>query len=322
MVTNSESVASAPATVTISTYNTVPVAEPGPDQAIVRIGTNVQLDGSRSYDVDGDPVTYSWTFVSKPASSAAYLTSGTTVSPTFVADVRGTYILQLVVSDPWAASPPKTVTVSFDNVAPVANAGTGQLVKMGDLVTVDASGSWDANLDSLSYQWSIVTIPPGSLAALANPAAVKTTFVPDQPGTYGVQLIVNDGFLNSDPSTVQIQVTAILGDPLITLLSDAITLIGSLDPLDFRNSNLQNSLINKLQAVMSAIQSRDYDDAVGKLQSDLVGKTDGCAVSGVPDKNDWILTCGAQRLVYTTLVTIIEQLKSFVVSCGPVKTQQ
>ena len=240
------------------------------------------------------------------------LNSATTATPTFVADIQSSYVVQLVVSDPLVASTPKTLTVSFSNVKPAANAGTGQIATVGDLVTVNGSGSSDANFDPLTYQWSFATMPPNSFATLANPTAVQAAFVPDQPGTYGVQLFVNDGLIDSDPSTVQIHVTTGLDNPLVTLLRDEITLIGSLDSLVFKNRNLQNSLINKLQAVMSAIQSDDYDDADRKLRMDVVGKTDGCALSGEPDKNDWIFTCETQQVVYTSLMNIITRITELI----------
>ena len=165
-------------------------------------------------------------------------------------------------------------------------------------------------------------MPPNSIATFANNTAVQATFVPDQPGTYVVQLIVSDGFVNSDPSTVSIQASCSIAtaaacfqpcgcsdDTLLTLVRDEITLIDSLGPLVFKNSNLQKSLINKLQAVMSAIQSDDYQDAASKLQNDVMGKTDGCTVSGAPDKNDWIITCDAQQEVYEKLLKMISRIK-------------
>ncbi len=103
--------------------------------------------------------------------------------------------------------------------------------------------------------------------------------------------------------------TAVLDDPLLTLVRDAIALIRSLDPLVLRNDNLQNKLINQLQAVMNAIQSDSHDTAVRKLQKNVVGKTDGCAESGEPDKNDWIVTCEAQQDVYASLMNLIAQIK-------------
>jgi hypothetical protein len=48
---------------------------------------------------------------------------GAQVFPSFVADVYGSYVVQLVVSDNWASSAPDTVTVGFENLKPVADAG-------------------------------------------------------------------------------------------------------------------------------------------------------------------------------------------------------
>jgi hypothetical protein len=45
--------------------NVPPVADAGPDQT-VDVTTNVQLDGSGSYDYDGDPLTYAWSVLARP----------------------------------------------------------------------------------------------------------------------------------------------------------------------------------------------------------------------------------------------------------------
>ena len=124
-LTVSNGTASDSATVVISTVSTPPVANAGPNQAVT-LGTTVRLDGSKSSDTDGNPLTYSWTLISIPATSTATLSNSRSVNPTFVADVPGSYIAQLVVNDGNSSSLPSTVMVTTANTAPVANAGPNQ----------------------------------------------------------------------------------------------------------------------------------------------------------------------------------------------------
>jgi hypothetical protein len=52
-----------------------------------------------------------------------------------------------------------------------------------------------------------------------------------------------------------------------------------------------------------------YQDALNKLKNDILQKTDGCAETGQPDKNDWILTCEDQEKVYPLVLRAIELLE-------------
>jgi chitinase len=90
--------------------NNVPVANAGPDQT-VDVDDVVTLTGAGSFDVNGNPLTYAWTLTTKPEGSTAALTGATTVSPTFTADLAGTYVASLVVNDGIANSAPDTVSV-------------------------------------------------------------------------------------------------------------------------------------------------------------------------------------------------------------------
>src|SRR3989344_8626546 len=78
--------------------NAAPNADAGPDQN-VSVGALVNLDGSASSDPDNDPLTYSWSFNSKPGGSTATISNPNSVSPTFIADKVGTYNVSLTVSD-------------------------------------------------------------------------------------------------------------------------------------------------------------------------------------------------------------------------------
>lgn len=203
LVVNNGVFNSAPVTVTITTLNSPPVANAGPDQSVT-VHTTVQLDGSRSSDVDGDLITYSWSFISTPSGSNAVLLNATTVNPTFVSDVKGDYAVQLIVNDGFQNSSPATVTISTINSPPVANAGPNQTITVTGTVQLDGSGSTDVEGDAITYSWSFLSVPSGSEAKLSNPNAVNPTFVADVLGTYVAQLIVNDGTVNGTPATVTI----------------------------------------------------------------------------------------------------------------------
>src|ERR1039458_4889662 len=59
----------------------------------------------------------------------------------------------------------------------------------------------------LTYQWSLINRPPNSMAVLSSTSVAKPTFVADLPGLYTAQLVVNNTFLSSPPSTVNITTT-------------------------------------------------------------------------------------------------------------------
>jgi YVTN family beta-propeller protein len=277
VVTNAAGLSSEPSKVTIGTLNSPPMADAGPDQAVNVIGTVVQLDGSHSYDPDGDPITYQWAIHSKPPGSNASLTGAATAKPNFVADAYGDYSIQLVVTDSHgAASTPAAVTVSSVNVGPVADAGVSQSTIVGQTVTLNGSGSSDANGDPLTYKWSVTSAPSGSQAAISNATAQIASFVPDAPGTFVVQLIVNDGLVDSLPATAQVEAIS-LQTKVTQDIKNLQKVIADLAPSAFKNPNMQNALLNKLNAVIGSIAAKNYSDALGQLQNDILGKTDGCA---------------------------------------------
>jgi len=79
-----------------ATYNEL-TAVPGPMSG-VRVGGVATLDGSRSSTTSTEPLSYSWSFSNKPDDSTAVLQGATTATPSFTADVRGVYMVQLLVS--------------------------------------------------------------------------------------------------------------------------------------------------------------------------------------------------------------------------------
>ena len=171
--------ASDPDEVRISTTNSAPVGASGPDQKIAA-GQTVILRLEALSDVDGDLLDErDWTFVSRPPGSQAAFEPNK--NRRFVADVAGTYVLQRMVDDGLLEGAPETLIVTTnDNLRPVADAGPDQTVAPESRVDLRGAGSSDVDAEPdpanpedsrLTYRWALTTLPPGSAAALSDPAA-------------------------------------------------------------------------------------------------------------------------------------------------------
>jgi len=94
--------------------NSIPVADAGPDQIGVAAGA-IRLDGSASYDPDGDPLTFEWNQIAGPAVS---LSGKNTATAGFTAAEGQSYRFRLTVKDPQGAAAHATVLVT--TAAPAA----------------------------------------------------------------------------------------------------------------------------------------------------------------------------------------------------------
>ncbi|MBN2034532.1 MAG: hypothetical protein JW836_14760 [Deltaproteobacteria bacterium] len=218
--------------IALQRLNNAPVADAGPDQTAY-IGETVTLDGSGSSDMDGNALTYSWSLTA-PEGSNASLSDATAVRPTFVMDVAGTYVAQLIVSDGYLSSDPYTIIINWENSRPVANAGPDQTAYIGQTVTLDGSRSSDVDGDRLTYSWMLIYVPEGSNAVLSVPTIMNPTFILDRRGTYVAELTVHDGFLRSEPDRVIINWEN--SRPVANAGPDQTRLVGETVTLDHRFS--------------------------------------------------------------------------------------
>ncbi|SMF94047.1 REJ domain-containing protein [Methylomagnum ishizawai] len=184
-----------------------PTAVPGPDQSPA-LGDTVTLDGSGSTDPRGLALRYAWSIAAAPTGSTASLSDPASAQPSLTPDQPGSYQIRLLVTDGNAASDPTTLTLTVASPPPVADAGGDQTAGIGDTVYLDGTNSYDPEDADLGYRWTFTQKPQGSQASLADADTDSPSFVADQAGTYQVQLIVNNGAMDSAPALANIVVSA------------------------------------------------------------------------------------------------------------------
>jgi hypothetical protein len=100
-----------------------------------------------------------------------------------------------------------SITVTPVNDPPVANAGADQAARTNNIVSLNGSGSSDIDGNTLTYRWAFSSVPAHSKAAFDSSTSVAPNFKADKAGTYVINLIVNDGTVDSVADSVTITVT-------------------------------------------------------------------------------------------------------------------
>ena len=180
-----------------------------PDQNATN-GSAFSLDVASYFSGTETPFTYSLQAGTLPTGLSL---SGSVISGTPTVDEvqSGVVIRATDTATNTADTNSFSITVSSTpNTAPVADAGVDQSVTEGDTVTLNGTGSTDADGDPISYQW---TQTAGTTVTLSSTTAAQPTFTAPTPATdpetLTFQLVVNDGTDPSTPDTVDIVVAAL-----------------------------------------------------------------------------------------------------------------
>jgi hypothetical protein len=238
-------------TVTASISNSAPVANAGTKQTVVYGATStVTLDGTYSTDADNNQIFYKWTLMQKPTGSSAALVGDTKARPTFIADVAGDYVVQLVVNDGSVDSLPSSVivTATRENRAPTANAGEDKNVTKNTAVTLDGTSSLDPDFDTLTYKWSWMSYPSTTVPTLVatgytdTSTSPKPSFTPTVVGTYVLTLTVSDGKLSSTADAITVTVSDTNNVPVAAAGADQNVLVSAVVTLNGTGSTDQDKL--------------------------------------------------------------------------------
>lgn len=108
---------------------------------------SITLSASESFDQDGDILSFSWDLGDGTFAEGREITH--------YYNAAGSYPILLTVDDGHNLSNSSTTVqvIVKINSAPIANAGMDEIICTGDIITLDASKSYDADGDLLKYEW-------------------------------------------------------------------------------------------------------------------------------------------------------------------------
>jgi hypothetical protein len=205
-------------------FNVPPVANAGPDQSGLSVGTTATLDATGSTDANLDDLSYTWEQTGGPT---VELSDVHAAKPTFTTPATGPTTLTFAVTvDDGFAGGTDTDSVDVNVIAnqnPVPNPGPNQTGRTsGSTVTLDASGSTDPDGHALTYTWQQASGVPVNLSDIH---AEKPTFVvppaPDfvYPHSITFNVTAQDAFGGEATSTTPVSIQVVRTTPSITAVT-------------------------------------------------------------------------------------------------------
>ncbi|RYY71662.1 MAG: T9SS type A sorting domain-containing protein [Chitinophagaceae bacterium] len=229
--------------ITIAAANIAPVANAGSDKLIQLPASSTTLNGTSSYDPDGNITAYKWRKIAGPN---MVFSNDAVVSPTVSSLTYGNYQFELVVTDNRGGIA-KDSMVLIVNSPPSANAGSNATITLpANTTTLNGSASTDVD-GTISYAWTQL----GAGASIANPSAAQTLVTFAGEGTYNFQLTVTDN--RGATSTASVTIT-VLPVPSVSVKTLKVNIFGGTNPYN-------NAQWNNWNVVSSLTSARfNYDD--------------------------------------------------------------
>lgn len=149
---------------------------------------------------------------------------------------------------------------------------------LGGIIQLDGRKSYDPEKQPLTWNWSFVQVPLNSQVEAGGfksiqPKGTAVSFIPDKTGFYVVQLIVNDGELDSAPvtSTINVQLSRVpCGEGIIpdahflwSYISNFWNLVEDREKI----TAIWSSMIQLLGAEFIKLWGADYNKSLSTIQN-------------------------------------------------------
>lgn len=231
--------------ITIAAPNNLPVANAGEDKLIHLPPGTTTLNGSGSFDSDGNINAYKWRKISGPS---MVFSNDAVVNPSVSSLTWGIYSFELMVTDNSGATAKDTMVLTVNN-PPVANAGPNASITLpANTVTLSGASSTDIDGSIIGYSWSQVS---GAAAGIATPGTVQTTITFTTAGSYRFELTVTDNRGKATKDSVNVTVLPAVSGTAKTF---RVNIFGGTNPYN----NTQWNNWNVVSSLTSA--TFNYDD--------------------------------------------------------------
>jgi len=213
------------ATLEVIRTNLLPVAMAGPDIEAF-CGDVVKLNGTGSFDPDGEVMAWQWN-ASTVNPATVLLQNATLPEASFMApEVTGIYSFIFKVRDDlgvWGLNDTINVTVVRPpNVPPVAVAGADFATRPSEIVSLDASASYDEDGTIVGWLWRCTSHPT---LFITGHDTIEAWFTPTIEGTYVFTLSVLDDrgeWSAEDSVNITVLPVAVNVPPVATILGSAL----------------------------------------------------------------------------------------------------
>jgi hypothetical protein len=209
----------------VRTGNSPPVADAGPPQVNIPAGT-ITLDGSGSYDPDGDPITYQWV---QQAGPVVTLSAPTSAKTTFTAVSGASYVFQLIVTDSFGAKGTARTTVSTSTAQPV------------QIVFFTASPASISSGQPSTLSWRVLNADTVTLSGIGQVQATSSTQV--APTTTTTYTLSAKNSTSQDTATAVVSVNAVAPKLLYCYANPTSISAGGSSTLNWATNNATNVTI-------------------------------------------------------------------------------